>query len=75
MKGAQMNILRSFVLADSAVAMPTPVGMTLKLKVNAVAALHVDGSLAVEGLGSLIQLISKNPVSKPITMNFNLKQR
>lgn len=70
--GAEMNMLKALALVDSAINIPTPLGVSLAIKLTAVAAVHAKGTAKLSGIASLAELMSSTVPTTPISAAINM---
>jgi len=73
--GAEMNMLKTLALVDSAINIPTPLGAALALKLTAVAAVQAKGTAKLSGIASLAELASGTVPMAPITAAIDMAPR
>ena len=74
-RAADINILKAVALVDSAIMVPTPVGIPLAIKLTAVAVVHAKGKVALTGIASLADLASGVVPTAPISASVTAMPR
>lgn len=70
--GAEINMLKTLALVDSAINIPTPLGVPLAIKLTAVAAFQAKGTAKLTGIASLAELTSGIVPTTPVSAAINI---